>query len=88
MRDPDLFNRDEPLVSTAEMAKMLNVAPGTVLDWAQHYDDFPGLHLPGAVRMRTSEVVDWLRQFQTTPPLRGPSALKARKGGIEESLNE
>jgi hypothetical protein len=87
MKDPDL-NREEPLVSAAELARMLNVAPGTVLDWAQHYPDFPGLHLPGAVRMRSSEVVGWLRQFQTNPPLRGPAALKARKGGIEASLNE
>jgi hypothetical protein len=90
MKDPDLLNKQEPLVSAGELSRMLNVAPGTVLDWAQHYPDFPGLHLPGAIRMRTSEVVNWLHQFQVNPPLRGPAALKAKNapGGIERSLNE
>jgi predicted DNA-binding transcriptional regulator AlpA len=57
----------EPLVSPADVAKILGVEAKTVAEWARKYRDFPAVRLPGVVRMRLSEVATWLEQFQSRP---------------------
>jgi len=57
----------EPLVSPADVAKILGVEAKTVAEWARRYRDFPAVRLPGVVRMRLSEVATWLEQFQGRP---------------------
>ena len=57
----------EPLVSPADVAKILGVEAKTVAEWARKYRDFPAVRLPGVVRMRLSEVATWLEQFQSKP---------------------
>jgi hypothetical protein len=66
MQNIDLLDK-EPLVSPADVAKILGVEAKTVAEWARKYPDFPAVRLPGVVRMRLSEVATWMEQFQGKP---------------------
>ena len=56
----------EPYVRPEDLAKILNVKPDTIGDWARRYEDFPHLVLPGSLRMRVSEVESWLKRLPNT----------------------
>jgi excisionase family DNA binding protein len=48
------------LLRAADVAEMLDISPGTVLDWWES-GRLPGFRLSSrAVRFRESEILDWL----------------------------
>jgi helix-turn-helix protein len=58
-----LAGSTEPFVKVEQVAKLLNVKPQTIIDWARRYDDFPMVQLPGSLRVRLSEVAVWLEKL-------------------------
>lgn len=56
----------ERLVTAAELAEFLALAPATVLDWFEA-GRLPGFKLGRVVRFRESEVLAWLEECRTGP---------------------
>jgi hypothetical protein len=62
----EIDGSSEPYVRPEDLAKVLNVKPDTICDWARRYEDFPHLTLPGSLRFRVSEVEEWLKRLPNT----------------------
>ena len=62
----------ERLLTARELAELLAVAPGTVLDWFER-GELPGFKIGRAVRFRRSEVEAWLEGCRRGPRISRPS---------------
>jgi Mn-dependent DtxR family transcriptional regulator len=81
----ELAGSSERFVRVEEIARMLEVKPQTVIDWARRYDDFPMVQLPGSLRVRPSEVAAWLSKLTEKGRAAGgrPSWKRVRRGGVK-----
>jgi Mn-dependent DtxR family transcriptional regulator len=59
----ELAGSTEQFVKVEDIARMLEVKPQTIIDWARRYGDFPAIQLPGSLRVRPSEVASWLKKL-------------------------
>lgn len=50
----------EKLLNPSQLAKILNVQPGTIYSWLSRGVDIPYVKIAGTVRFREKAIVDWL----------------------------
>ena len=50
----------EKLLTSTELAEMLDVRPGTIYSWLSRGIDVPHVKIAGTVRFREKAVIDWL----------------------------
>ena len=58
----NIAEHTEPYLTTAQLAKTLNIYPDTVRHWVSKYRDFPVEKLGSANRYRVSEVIAFFRE--------------------------
>jgi hypothetical protein len=56
----EIDGSSEPFLRPRDLAKLFDIKEKTIADWFRRYDDFPGVQLPGSIRIRATDLKRWL----------------------------